>query len=324
MFLSDKYIAGFFDADGSLCINTKRTPLGVEYSQLRMEFTQKESNGGVLELISQRFRGGYLTKRSREREGTTTHSQELVYTGQRAVDTLCRLKPYLVVKRRRVNELLVELEYPERVGTDSMPNYPSRKWLAGYFDGDGSITAVLTSSGSAMVRCSISTGVDAKAGIELVQKAFGGGNWADNSSGKAWKWEVTIDAAKAKQFFHHFAQYLFIKKAQAYFILGCAKMGHFRDGETIVATLKELKTHPHRLNDLTAEVDVSRELALVQDLQTTKGGYYRNTLGLRCRNGDGGETYRLGVCRSCYNIVRNEQYALSRSKRKSELGSLPV
>jgi hypothetical protein len=41
-------------------------------------------------------------------------------------------------------------------------------------------------------------------------------------------------------------------------------MGNFRDGETISTILKVLKTHPHRLNDLESEVDISEYVKQVK------------------------------------------------------------
>jgi hypothetical protein len=136
--LSDKYIAGFFDGDGALSIDSNR---------LMMEFHQKSTNDGVIDLVSQWFPGGTRDERTGCRRGTVTYAARLRFTGQKAVDRLCRLKPYLVTKRIRANRLLFELGFTKRVGTDSMPVYPSRKWLAGYFDADGCVFAGLNQHG---------------------------------------------------------------------------------------------------------------------------------------------------------------------------------
>jgi hypothetical protein len=135
--LSDKYVAGFLDGDGSILIESNYVKRWLQ-NRLVLAFHQKELNSGVLDLLSQWIAGGLRDNRSGRRRGTVTHAARLRFTGQKAVDVLCRLKPYLVAKRVRANRLLRELGFVERAGTDSSPVYPARKWLAGYFDADSS------------------------------------------------------------------------------------------------------------------------------------------------------------------------------------------
>jgi hypothetical protein len=72
-----------------------------------------------------------------------------------------------------------------------------------------------------------------------------------------------------------------VKRDQAQFLLGCAKMGHLRDGENIKAALKHLKARPHRLNEQGA--DIGHLLQKVQDLprkkRTDYGEFVRNARG---------------------------------------------
>jgi hypothetical protein len=307
--LSDKYIAGFLDGDGSIT--------AAQGKYLWLEFYQQLDNDGVIELISQRFPGGGLHRKRGKRRGTVTHARRLVYTGQRAVDMLCRLKPYLVTKRVRANRLLCELGFTERVGTDSMPVYPARKWLAGYFDADGCIYGGLCRGGSsAAIRLTINTDAVERDGIELVHKAFGG-TLRSRGTGNCWNWELCVDAAKIKAVLRPFAQHLLLKKEQAYFILGCADMGHFRDGAMISEILKVMKTHPHRLSDLAAEVDVSAALAQVRDLQPAPGVRYRFIPGQTCRVCEKTTLYANGLCKNCWQMAR--YYASSQPSRRNNV-----
>jgi len=320
--LSDKYIAGFLDGDGGLSLSRGTC--------LFLEFHQKLTNDGVIELISQRIPGGGLHIRKSRTRGKLCYARRLVYTGQRAVDILCRLKPYLVTKRVRANRLLRELGFAERVGTDSVPVHPSRKWLAGYFDADGCVhAAVNPHGGSATMSFSIDTDDTEKDGIELVQKAFGGA-LRHRGSGRQWRWEMKADAAKAKAFLSYFAPHLINKKEQAYFVLGCAGIGHFRDGQVIHDVLRSMKTRPHRLSDVAIEVDVSAELTQVRNLQPTLGVRYQHAAGQLCRACGADKLYAKGLCSPCWQAVR--YYASSqpshrknvvdpalRSKRQSEL-----
>jgi hypothetical protein len=299
LILSDKYAAGFLDGDGSILVEPINNGAG---KRLVLAFHQKESNGGVIDLLAQRFSGGLRDDRSGRRRGTVTHAARLRFTGQRAVDLVCRLKPYLVAKRVRTNRILSELGFTERVGTDSSPVYPSRNWLAGYFDADGCVYAHANRrGGTATVKLSIDSDGLEKDGLVLVQKAFGGAIRQRGATGNCWRWEINADAAMIRKFFDPIAKHLLVKREQAYFILGCAKLGHFRDGHIIEDTLKAMKTHPHRLNDLAATVDVSAELALVRNVPNPLSRYW-HAEGVRCQCGR--KPYAKGLCSACWQNAR--------------------
>jgi hypothetical protein len=205
----------------------------------------------------------------------------------------------------RANQLLRDLGYGERVGTDTVPNYPSRKWMAGYFDADGHIGAVLTMSKAraAAVRFTIAAHADLLAGVNLVQKAFGGEVVSTHRQGKSWGWALRPDAAKAISVFEHFAQYLLIKKEQAYFVLTLARRdSHFRDGKAIVDTLHTMKSHPHRLNDLGVEVDVTEAISKVRDIQTTR--LWSRHTGQVCIECGNPKIKAKHMCVACYHKLR--------------------
>jgi hypothetical protein len=293
--LSDKYAAGFLDGDGSILI--ENNPV----KRLVLAFHQKELNSGVIDLLFQRLPGGIRDDRSGRRNSTVTHAARLRFTGRKAIDILCRLKPHLVAKRVRTNHILSELGSIERVGTDNSPVYPDRKWLAGYFDADGCIYAgVNRHGGSASVQLSIDSDGLEKDGLVLAQKAFGGVIRQRGKTGNCWRWELKASPALVCKFFEPIAQHLLVKREQAYFILGCAKMGHFRDGKIIADTLKAMKTHPHRLNDLAATVNVSAQLALVRGVPSQ--GRYRHAEGVLCSCGR--KPYAHGLCSRCYQNMR--------------------
>ena len=305
--VSDKYIAGFLDADGSVELTTDK-------KHLRLGFYQKKSNDGVIYLINKVLDVGTISELKGKTRGTETFSTRLIVTGQKAIDTLCRLKPYLVTKRVKSNKLLSEIGFTERVGTDSIPVHPSRSWLAGYFDGDGCVYAQLNPRGrSASVKVSIDSNTDEKDGLELVKKAFGG-VIETRGHGKQIRWTLGVDAPKAEKFLSYIAPRLLNKREQAYFVLACSKMGHFRDGETITNTLKELKTHPHRLNDLGSEVDISRYVDKVKDLNRNDGKPYNYSFIERCRECGSPDVYALFLCNKCYQ--RNQYH--TRVKRQSK------
>lgn len=308
--MSDKYIAGFLDADGSIWVDWKE-------KKMWLEFIQKTSNNGVLERIRETLGCGALLHKSvTNKNGTISEVSRVAISGQRAVDMVCRLKPHLVAKRERADRFLIELGYPERVGKTSIPNHPSRAWLAGIFDGDGCLYAGFGPSRTrtASVKASIDGCTDETKGLELAQKGFGG-VIETRGSGKQIRWTLRLDASKAINFLSYIAPHLLVKREQAYFILGCAKKyGHFRDGEIIVPTLKAMKTHPHRLSDLATEVDISESLSKVRNFKATGPGIrYRHALGQKCANCGRDGVYSRDLCNPCW---QKERYY--RLKRQSE------
>jgi intein/homing endonuclease len=207
----------------------------------------------------------------------------------------------MVTKRKKANQLLSELGFTERVGTDSIPIQPSRSWLAGYFDGDGCIYSCNSKGNkTAGIKVSITTHTKEMDGIELVKKVFGGDITV---RGNKAVWVLRLHPSNAERFLSYIAPRLNNKREQAYFVLGCAKMGHFRDGENISKILRAMKTHPHRLNDLTSEVDVSSYLSQVRDIKETDKRY-RHYHGQKCSICGSDKYYALGLCNPCWQRER--------------------
>lgn len=267
--LSEKYIAGFLDADGSIMM--KRS--GANKQMVSLSFSQKTSQDKVLWLIQKSLDAGYI----RIKTIKNVEYSELCIVGKKAEMALNRIKQHLVIKKRyadcildaifrwtpKNNELIKAwLKAERKVRSLPLPNQPSRKWLAGYIDGDGSFVPSVRYKGAAEFKLSIGAWKYDTEGIELIQKVFGG---KINRHGENTKLlAIGLPPSKAKQILPYFMKYLIVKKDQAYFILGCAEMGHYRDGENIKSAMKQLKAHPHRLSE--SEVDVISMIKKVRDL----------------------------------------------------------
>lgn len=295
--LSEKYIAGFLDADGSIQVawrhNTDENKRkGVARGYLSLEFTQMTRNDEVLQRIKNAIGGCIVVNTERE-------SSTLKLLGSEAVKVLSRLEKYLVVKRHyaRVVLELVGKDLPldqakaflkaQRKVKGTLPNYPSRKWLAGYFDGDGSFQVRIGKGRTAAqpVASVTASAYDAE-GVELLAKCFGGSLAVKNNGGDDLTcWTLTMPPSKVKQFVGYFAAELIAKQDQARFLLGCAEMGHFRDGESIKSALKQLKAQPHRLSE--PKVDVPAMLAKVQDLPDPRPDIARRVASGRSRTQNG-------------------------------------
>lgn len=260
--ISEKYIAGFLDADGSLGLAWSKVDRAdsnpkMKRGYLSVSFSQITSQDKVIHLIQERI-GGCISYRKEPEE------TRLRLTGKKAVAVLNRIKKYLVIKKHYANVLLDVcggvynraemnryLKEQRKIRSLPLPNFPPRKWLAGYFDGDGCISVRLPKDRkSVQPTVGISASSFDTEGLEIIHKSFGGllhDHEAKRSHLK--RWLLTMPPSKAKQFLGYFAKHLINKREQAYFILGCAEMGHYRDGRTIKLALKQLKAQPHRLNE---------------------------------------------------------------------------
>lgn len=254
--LSEKYLAGFVDADGHFSV---RARIGARPD---LEFAVAQDAGFKEPLLAlQEEFGGII----REKHGGV--HVELCMRGGPARKAFERLKKYLVLKRDQAERFLDLVDrgvvlkdeadvkaVRERVreirayGAIHEPNYPSRKWMAGYVDGDGSFTVkVCRKTGYAYPALTILAAPNYIVGITLLHKAFGG---RIQAIGKNAVWTVSLSQpSKIEQVLGHCAPYLLRKQAQAYFLLGCAKGGNLRDGEAIHRTIKALNAQQHRLSD---------------------------------------------------------------------------
>jgi len=257
--MNEKYLAGLLDADGYVSV---RVRLGAT-PDLEVGIAQATPYRFILEYAQSEF-GGQIYE---SHEGA--HSKLSLRSGP-ARKMLERLKKYMVLKRHHA-ERMIELVDSYSVlktkdevdlvrtwvkqirlfGADRLPNFPSRKWLAGYFDGDGSFAVKLCKkTGYAYPSASILAAPNYTAGIVLLQQAFGG---RICGVGQNALWQLQLSQpSKAEQFLSYFAQHLHIKKAAAYFLLGCAEH-NLRDGATIRDAIKALNSQQHRLSDPTSK-----------------------------------------------------------------------
>lgn len=278
--LSEKYVAGFLDSDGSIQVVLRAD---CNYPMISLAFSQSTDQDEVLHLI-QRDYGGALTysaaRAAGDPGGKASAATTLALGSKASRMLLSRIHKHLVVKRRYAEVCLdvikekvtkddhervrAYLKVQRQIPSTYMPNYPSRKWMAGYLDGDGCFSVQrLSKLGNASLILHVAAAKYDEIGIRLLQKAFGG-RLHDMCSGRVTQWCLPFPPSKAKEVLNFCGQYLVVKRDQAEFVKGCAEMGHYRDGSSIKAALKQLKAHPHRLSEPNA--DVSAMLALVQDI----------------------------------------------------------
>lgn len=277
--LSEKYIAGFLDADGSFGIIFRKKSTGL-FPHFYLQFSQETAKDKVLYLMNESMKCGsvhqvrrqsVLTIQSKQARMVLSRiSKHLVIKRQYAdfcLDLYSSLKgPYSPLEARKFEK---ELSANRKKLTKSTQNHPTRKWLAGYFDGDGCIGySYRKNTGCTYISARIVAEPAYKAGIELLNKAFGGGIYQEkHKEGVYPVWVLHLPPSKAISFFGYFGKHSVVKKDQIDFVLGCAKGGNYRDGKTIVEAIKQLKAREQRLSDrgadiqsLLSKVDFNREL----------------------------------------------------------------
>jgi hypothetical protein len=294
-------VAGFLDADG--CVGL--SPLSDKRPRLYTTFSQRADRDEVLHMIHEQFGGVFVNRVVGDGKYT-----DLTLSASATLMMLNRVAQHLVIKRAYVHRLLElremttqpdelrkQIKEARTLRSLPIPNFPSRKWLAGYFDGDGCLSVQQVADlGQATIVAYVACAAYDTEGIDTICKNFGGRIY-DMCAGRCRQWKLILNPSKAKQFLGYFAKYSIIKKAQADFVLGCAQMGHFRDGRSIKAALKQLKASEHRLSE-SGNV-VKQLLLLVQDKERkwTKDG--KDAVCVSC----GSNRFRHvghGLCNSCY------------------------
>jgi len=284
--LSEKYIAGFLDADGTICLQVRKG----ERPTLMVAFSQKTSKDEVLKRIQEEYGGTFRIKKI-----NGGSYSDLSFCSNSAKKLLNRICKFLVIKKHYANVCLEESEKkvvnPESLKvylkeqreqrSCPLPKHPTRKWVAGYFDGDGclSVRSIQKPFGQASIVAHIACSNFDTEGIVLLHNFFGGAIH-DMRNGRCRQWCLSLGSpSKAKQFLGYFSKHCIVKRDQTLFVLGCAKMGHYRDGKSIKAALKQLKAREQRLS----ESGVAQLLKGIKDLPPSKRSdyhlFYRNKLG---------------------------------------------
>jgi len=281
-----KYLAGLLDADGSItyqirewdgpkCGPSKRVQVYLALSQ--------SGSRDFVELVAWSLTPPSCTQYWGHIKFDARHKRDAwcwSVGGKRAVSVCNLLKKYLVLKRglaelagkvdgQDMDREIIEAAW-RAADMPIVPKHPTTKWTAGYIDGDGSFSVRRPKDRkSAQIVLQITSEKRRRAGVELLHKQYGGSLYDHINTGvELTSWILSFDAAKFRAMFEsdkgRLARSMVLKVDQVYFLLGCAKMGHFRDGDAIKLAMDNLRTQPHRLSGPGA--DVQRLLGTVRDL----------------------------------------------------------
>ena len=280
--LSDKYLAGLLDADGSIML--KWTPKACIY----VSFAQKNPGIEFLRVVASSLTPPSLPEvwghfQIIPDSGTA----EWRVGGSRAISILMRIKRYLVIKRAiaecaieingKPRSTDIEARFASTKGASPMPKHPTRKWVAGFLDGDGTFNIVLPGDGRWACQPTVMVMVPKweRVAVDLLAKAYGGSQQerVTPNGCEMVVWTLYLDPPKLRSIFESekggIAKHMVLKTDQIYFLLGCARMGHYRDGARIRDGLHALRIQPHRLSGPGA--DVAKLLATVRDIPSFMG-----------------------------------------------------
>lgn len=244
-----KYWAGLFDSDGSFDIHPTKRKNGNYYLNVRASLYQKDRT--VLDEFASYYDAKVVPSKG---------CYAVTLYGTNANKFMTEIKKHLVVKYGVVDHILKL----RKTTTDNMPAtrasvkasrsigqakvFPSRKWMAGYVDGDGCIhSSYRKKDGVLEFKLAVVSHVTQMCGLELMKKQFGGRIY---SQGDVRKWSVSLSISKGKQVLGYFSKHLKMKRSQADLVLECLnskkhlrREGATKEGNLLIhKRLQELKS----------------------------------------------------------------------------------
>jgi len=264
-----KYYAGLYDADGSYSIQARKLADGTFKIQPRAVLTQATFRDKPLRDLHKEFGGTFYTTKDDQNQEWEEISY-LAMTYQSAEKHIEQLHKYSDVKKevmeyvlntsgkvvngvvlKAVKKNLKDIRYeihPVRT------NHPSRRWMAGYIDGDGCLRAQVSKQGYLKLRLEVTSYDRDTQGVELLQKAYGGS--IGKHGNKAIRWVVHITESNAQKILGGMVLHNKIKQDQVRYALNYLNQGkHLRKrGATFESNMKFKETlsgmkQPQRLSE---------------------------------------------------------------------------
>lgn len=214
-----KYFAGFVDSDGSILIQPYKLANGLFKVYPKVNIGQLKFRAQNLVELAE-----YYKVNLAERPQADMVLIDL--NGTNAVSFINLIKNHLVVKddlaeyvlgvagkevtQEELDSIRLVIKQLRKKNTPTK-NHPSRKWMAGYIDGDGCLYAKIKTTGVLDCRLIVASSADALAGLELIKKAFGG---QIRIQGNSSHYSLNLSKHKAIELYEYFGQHLRIKKSQ--------------------------------------------------------------------------------------------------------------
>ena len=236
-----KYAAGFIDADGSIQIHAKK--FGDKFSIYPVvSISQLPHRSNLLQDIS-KFYGITV---HRNKRGT----DEVRVSGKKGGNLLEHTFKHMVIKQELAKYVLSLPKFVDETELKAIKsviknlrrnNTPckhraSRRWAAGYIDGDGCISASITNRGVLECRLSVSAWIHAQAGLVLLKEHFGGSIVESRNTAN---WRVGLSPSKVQEVHEFLGRHLMIKKTQLE--LAYAFIGKNKHSRRLGATDEDLR-----------------------------------------------------------------------------------
>lgn len=241
--VNNKYVAGFFDADGSIMLKWWKQSDHYRFT-LQIEFSQRSDRDSVLSEVQNKYPGGV-------RRGKTDYSY-LTYTGKAALSVAEHIHKHSVIKGDYIRYIIDLYRYQRESYTKEgkkilegsrkqirkqentrVYNFPSRQWLAGYVDGDGSLFIrwdKVRNRGQCFF-C-IDTAPWDKEGVNLIHKVYKGNlKHKDNVS----SYKKYIGPQHIESILTPLAKHCIVKQRQAQMMIEVLRKGKitYQDYETM-------------------------------------------------------------------------------------------
>ena len=237
MNISNKYLAGFLDSDGSVGLQFRKLNNGKFTVQARVSFKQRTDRNQIIQAVADEW-GVTISH-----EDVWAGSDAVILTCQKAVRFLERIKNFLVIKydiaclaielngqvTDNPDELRDRLSVLRKSKCSREKSYPSRKWLAGYFDGDGCIT--ITTRNQVLAR--FTSWIYDTEGVELIKKQFGGSLLKEKNC-------LRLNVSSPIKLIEYFHDDSILKKAQLQYVLEHMRKGTINS--VVKCNLSKMKT----------------------------------------------------------------------------------
>ena len=244
-----KYLAGLFDADGSICFSFFKLANGNFKMRLKWSLMTTENidrDFKTITLLHDTFPFGSLCFPKSRNPAWANVALWQIQNGTELEKFIPHIAKYAFIKgghlmrmlekRREIGEMeLSEITVKElkswakQSRKDTKPlkprNYPSAAWLAGITDGDGSLVCVYQPRKKyTRMRYTISEADADVSALDFIKHAFGGSIYKHGSSSQADIRRLDINlgysqSSKAQKFLHYMLPHLKMKKHSAEVIL---------------------------------------------------------------------------------------------------------
>lgn len=262
-----KYFAGLLDADGCIKIQARKLVNGNFVIQANVSINQCSFRADPLVEMANHYSVGVFREKKAE---TWNEATTVTLTCKKAVNFLEHVKNHLVIKQdiaeyvisisgKEVNQDVLKaikkiLKDMRNTPKHANRPFPSSRWFSGYFDGDGCLRAQVTKEGGVRLRMEITTYKHDLAGVELLQKNYGGaiGKHGNN----ALRWVKNLDETNCKIILSDIVKHSRMKRTQIEYALGfigngkhLLKKGGSKEANIrFKETLQQMK-QPHRLSE---------------------------------------------------------------------------